>query len=302
MKETTKRARFLTVIKRKAPRSSTYPGGLCETCSSLFSSINSLQSLLDIRGLTYLNWDSIQASQQRGCRLCSLVMRHGSLPPHFRKPGPVALHAMANENTRVVDITNYPSKILSVKDIFAWDPASTVAPVHFLTLYTTKSKYHIIDHRWAFSSWCIQGQRSSQYMICPPFPYDMLDNWNVEEALRRLKECHETHSMCGQVDIPLLPTRVIDVGELYDSETVKVHFSSPGERKAYTTLSYYWGKVPQVTSTLKSAGDRENRIALKSLSGSVQDAVKATRALHIRYLWVDALCIIQDSPGDIAYE
>ena len=36
----------------------------------------------------------------------------------------------------------------------------------------------------------------------------------------------------------------------------------------------------------------------ESLPQTVKDAVETTRNLGIRYLWVDALCIIQDSPED----
>jgi hypothetical protein len=38
------------------------------------------------------------------------------------------------------------------------------------------------------------------------------------------------------------------------------------------------------------------------LSTSFRDAIKITRALGIPYLWIDALCIIHDSPNDWAHE
>lgn len=41
---------------------------------------------------------------------------------------------------------------------------------------------------------------------------------------------------------------------------------------------------------------------LQDLSLSIQDAVEVTRQLGFRYLWVDALCIIQDSEKDINAE
>jgi Heterokaryon incompatibility protein (HET) len=39
-----------------------------------------------------------------------------------------------------------------------------------------------------------------------------------------------------------------------------------------------------------------------TISKSFQDAITITRGLHIRYLWIDALCIIQDSAEDWAIE
>jgi hypothetical protein len=43
-------------------------------------------------------------------------------------------------------------------------------------------------------------------------------------------------------------------------------------------------------------------IPQKLLPKSFQDAVQTTKALGYRYLWIDALCIIQDCPIDVAQE
>ncbi|KAI3326856.1 hypothetical protein HD806DRAFT_419156 [Xylariaceae sp. AK1471] len=39
-------------------------------------------------------------------------------------------------------------------------------------------------------------------------------------------------------------------------------------------------------------------ICLSKLSRNFQDAITITRGLHLRYLWIDALCIMQDFEGD----
>jgi len=43
-------------------------------------------------------------------------------------------------------------------------------------------------------------------------------------------------------------------------------------------------------------------IALEDLPGTIQDAVEITRAMGIKFLWVDALCILQDSEVDVSHE
>src|ERR1043166_8196668 len=40
----------------------------------------------------------------------------------------------------------------------------------------------------------------------------------------------------------------------------------------------------------------------KNLPQNFQDATNITRQLGLRYLWIDAICIIQDSPHDWAKE
>jgi hypothetical protein len=40
------------------------------------------------------------------------------------------------------------------------------------------------------------------------------------------------------------------------------------------------------------------RLPIEHLPQSSQDAIEVTRALGIRYLWIDALCILQDDPID----
>ena len=47
---------------------------------------------------------------------------------------------------------------------------------------------------------------------------------------------------------------------------------------------------------------RQELIKLCDLPQLYQDAVLLTRRLEVRYLWIDALCIVQDSPERWAQE
>ncbi|KAF8854543.1 HET-domain-containing protein, partial [Acephala macrosclerotiorum] len=72
----------------------------------------------------------------------------------------------------------------------------------------------------------------------------------------------------------------------------------PGSR--YIALSYCWGSSNQHFTTTKSRiAELEKRKSLErifsSLSGTIQDAIHCVRELGERFLWVDALCIIQDN-------
>ena len=63
-------------------------------------------------------------------------------------------------------------------------------------------------------------------------------------------------------------------------------------------LSHRWG-VGRICRTLESVlDDYRNAIPMDEVSNVFRDAIEATRRLGIRYLWIDSLCIIQDSPED----
>ncbi|PMD63543.1 HET-domain-containing protein, partial [Hyaloscypha bicolor E] len=72
----------------------------------------------------------------------------------------------------------------------------------------------------------------------------------------------------------------------------------------YATLSYCWGTTmpPGSVTTHDNIGKRLKRLEASSLPQTLRDAFRVTRQLGIRYLWVDALCIIQDDPNDWATE
>jgi hypothetical protein len=66
----------------------------------------------------------------------------------------------------------------------------------------------------------------------------------------------------------------------------------------YATLSHCWGNA----SFLKLLKENFNALAqcieFEQLPRTFKDALKITRELGLKYLWIDSLCIIQDSGQD----
>jgi hypothetical protein len=96
---------------------------------------------------------------------------------------------------------------------------------------------------------------------------------------------------------PDLPTRVLDLGT---SDPDMIRLSIPnGSKGQYAALSHRWGKREKMectTTTLLES--RINGIAVESLSQLFRDAITVTRRLGLSYLWIDSLCILQDSRED----
>ncbi|KAJ3497456.1 hypothetical protein NLG97_g1893 [Lecanicillium saksenae] len=66
----------------------------------------------------------------------------------------------------------------------------------------------------------------------------------------------------------------------------------------YAALSYSWGDAVTTKTTCRNLTDMKRQITMSSLQATTVDAVTLTRELGLRYLWVDALCIVQDSAQD----
>ena len=118
-----------------------------------------------------------------------------------------------------------------------------------------------------------------------------------------LDECLSGHENCQrlfQEDKPL-PTRVLDVGSKGGDDKVRL-FVTNGKHDAWAALSYCWGGDSVFICKQERLEDMQKGIPLEDFPKTLHDAVVITRNLGIRYLWIDALCIIQDSKEDWAAE
>ncbi|KAL8727595.1 MAG: hypothetical protein Q9166_005945 [cf. Caloplaca sp. 2 TL-2023] len=116
-------------------------------------------------------------------------------------------------------------------------------------------------------------------------------------------ETDEKHGKCRQNYPQSLPTRVIDVGTNDGAQEPRLIITA-GQVSPYVALSHCWGRppedlVPRNPRTLSTnLQSMMKGIPVYSLPQNFRDAVVTVRALGLRYLWIDALCIIQDSKRD----
>ncbi|PVH80477.1 HET-domain-containing protein, partial [Cadophora sp. DSE1049] len=66
----------------------------------------------------------------------------------------------------------------------------------------------------------------------------------------------------------------------------------------YICLSHCWGHGNPLETTTSSLPNRMKAIVFDDLSETFKDCIRLTRYLGIRYLWIDSLCIVQDSKMD----
>jgi hypothetical protein len=107
------------------------------------------------------------------------------------------------------------------------------------------------------------------------------------------------HEHCRLSEVPCLPTQVIRVGVL-DSDT-KLHIAKNEERAHYCALSHCWGGSSPLTTTKSNLIPHMAGLPTP-LPRTFGHSVAVARALGIEYLWIDSLCIVQDSDEDWASE
>ncbi|KAH7922711.1 HET-domain-containing protein [Leucogyrophana mollusca] len=113
-------------------------------------------------------------------------------------------------------------------------------------------------------------------------------------ALECMDRCINTHPQCPKPCLTPLPTRVIDCS---NPRSPKIVFSY-GSHGHYVALSYVWGGPQFCATTTNIHTLVQVGIDLGVLPWTITDAINTTHSLGIRYLWVDALCILQDSDSD----
>ncbi|KAK7538092.1 heterokaryon incompatibility protein-domain-containing protein [Phyllosticta citribraziliensis] len=137
----------------------------------------------------------------------------------------------------------------------------------------------------------------------------------LDRAKEWLNHCLRIHERCRRPEeenYPL-PRRLVDVSGPKEDGPVRLIETSNHERP-YLCLSHCWGDPGRhPLRTLEGGhpieGDETNLtegnldshmkgIAFHDLPGTFRDAVSVVRALGQRYLWIDSLCIIQDSGKD----
>ncbi|KAI8632838.1 heterokaryon incompatibility protein-domain-containing protein [Xylariaceae sp. FL1651] len=118
-----------------------------------------------------------------------------------------------------------------------------------------------------------------------------------------LQSCIKEHSACSNQLQRILPARFLDLGS-GGNDSITLVFSSQIEDVLrpvrYVALSHCWGSVSKSVFRTTNANHAENmrNIPLSALPKTFKDAIAVTRALGVRFIWIDSLCIVQDDEKD----
>ena len=138
------------------------------------------------------------------------------------------------------------------------------------------------------------------FRTIPEKPLPIIRQW-ISECSQNHKECkHRAQSAHTQSWYPrrllynegTLPRLTACVQECREEQPLG----------AYATLTHRWTGSTRPRLTTATIQDMKASVDFCSMSKTFQDALQVAVALVIRYLWIDCLCIVQDSKEDWATE
>ncbi|RFN47156.1 hypothetical protein FIE12Z_8612 [Fusarium flagelliforme] len=145
-----------------------------------------------------------------------------------------------------------------------------------------------------------------------PYTSDPLSPTSLKRMNELIRQAEEKCPL-NIVERPFLPTRLLDVQadcpsglRLVITETDPEICKLEASQRRYAALSYCWGSGDAAAKQLKTVRDTVKEhctsIAMEKVPQTVAETVQVCRAIGIRFLWVDALCIIQHDEEDWSKE
>lgn len=119
-----------------------------------------------------------------------------------------------------------------------------------------------------------------------------------------IRDCIENHSICKEsaTSDKSLPTRLVDLGATKEVlPRICLGRDLPSDTM-YVSLSHCWGGISIMRLLKSNLATFQQSMPVDELPKTFRDAMEVCKRLELRYIWIDSLCIIQDSPEDWDYE
>jgi hypothetical protein len=274
---------------------------LCRFCKKLLRNRDAQQ---DMQGS-----ERLRASAGLGCYVCSLLFnaewyltdrgegkKRSSVPPQIK----------LNDTSILISIINYrgtgfqKGRIYINFSCLSQEEADLETLTFSLRLLLLKEQGTVKPHRALINAY--MNPEVDDMKPCE-LPATSSSRSVGLQAMSWIEECQSQHKCSRVLTSSWKPTRLIFVGN--PDENIQSHLclsATIPEQKPYMTLSHSWGSANIFRLLSTNVEDVMKELPVSQLSRVFQDAINLTRQLGIEYIWIDSLCIIQDSSEDWATE
>lgn len=174
-------------------------------------------------------------------------------------------------------------------------PVDSGSLVDFSSLNPGLSYYH--KHKMRLLIDIVEFQTDRD--VVPLTANVVFDAHSIATSLPRieswLEQCKADHPQCQSYHTSFMPSRILKIGGL-DCE--EIFLTQPTISTSYIALSYCWGKAQFLKLTSGNVQACIDGISVHDLPNIFQYALQVCRGLNFQYIWIDALCILQDDPQD----
>lgn len=124
---------------------------------------------------------------------------------------------------------------------------------------------------------------------------DCAVDW-LADCVHNHKECRKSTDLIGSL-MYAVPPRLLDIG-VDDTSTVRLISTDHNFASPYVALTYTRGGSKVASTNTANYAVRQRAISLEKFNKTFKQAISVTRLMGFQYLWIDAYCILMDSPED----
>jgi hypothetical protein len=239
-----------------------------------------------IARFTHYTLAALQDSAITGCKLCRLLEDIIVVSP----PSKAGCHIVMEISDRAVEVLGELHPIASRLKTKSKEEHLPQILIAYKTLQD-------VQYAGCVQVMSLQKNQSfpSRRFIGEPWRIPSLSKASLQSISHSMSDCKLNHKLCRRDHG--LPGRLLDLWSDPDRRDI-VSLVEPVGNEEFIALSYCWGGEVPMKTTRALLWDYMRRIPLKELPATFRDAVTMCRNLQVRYLWIDALCIIQDDEED----
>ena len=231
---------------------------LCAQCNAIFDGPR-LKELMP----HHESWDSVLAAAQQGCYICYIVAKNNiwikGRNQTYWFMRPCHRGSLGHQNASYYEV-----------QIDGWQPMSTTLAFQISSTHDTTRNYVA--------------------PVSPESP-EVLDL-----GYRWYLTCRDNHKSCRVKDVNVRPTRLL---EILDQNTARVILTQEEVcSMGYATLSHCWGKSIPLRLLTSNILELQTSVEITRFPASYREAIMVCRRFGLKYLWIDSLCIVQDSTDD----
>ena len=172
--------------------------------------------------------------------------------------------------------------------------------IQFFGLWDPITQKVVNRSRQGFQVFANHEDVASKLISNRPIARNPGSSTNITKISSWLHQCQRDHH-CRPMQ-GIMPTRLIEIGGTMENISIRLRQTKEVGIVPFVALSYCWGGEQPMKCIKSNVDSYRNAIPFEKQPPTIKDTVKVCRGLKFQYLWVDALCIIQNDPYDKSIE